>query len=49
MLYKVGMLIALLSAAFAGGSPLIPAVLALTGAGLMWLGREGRHDDGETR
>lgn len=39
MLYKVGAIIVFLSAAFCGGSVLIPVTIAAVGVALMRLGR----------
>ena len=40
MFHRIGMVFVLLSAMFVGGSPVVPALMALLGVGLMWLGRE---------
>lgn len=43
MLYEVGVIILFLSAAFCGGSPLVPIVIALVGVALMFVGRRTRN------
>ena len=44
MLYGIGMMLLLLSAAFVGGSALVPGMIAGLGIGLMTIGR--RNDNG---
>lgn len=39
MLYRIGLIIFLTSAAFAGGSVFVPAAVAVFGLGLMAIGR----------
>ena len=45
MLYEVGVMIVFLSAAFCGGSVLVPVTIAAIGVALMRLGR--RTDNGK--
>ena len=45
MLYEVGVVIVLLSAAFCGGSVMVPVTIAAIGVALMRLGR--RTDNGK--
>lgn len=48
MLYGIGLMLLLLSAAFVGGSVLVPMTMALTGFVLMRLGRrvsDGKYAD----
>ena len=44
MLYGIGLLLLLMSAAFVGGSVAVPATMAVLGITFMWLGR--RFDNG---
>lgn len=39
MLHRIGLMILLLSASFAGGSVIVPVAIALTGITLMRMGR----------
>ena len=43
MLYGIGLILLLLSAAFVGGSVLVPVGMALVGVGLMTIGRRPAH------
>lgn len=43
MLYGIGLMLLLMSAAFVGGSALVPAVIAVLGLGLMTLGRRASN------
>ena len=43
MLYEVGVMVILLSAAFCGGSILVPVVIASVGALMMFVGRRTQH------
>ena len=45
MLYEIGVMVILLSAAFCGGSVLVPVTMAAVGIALMRLGR--RTDNGK--
>lgn len=50
MLYEIGVIILFLSAAFCGGSPLVPITIAAIGTALMFVGRRtenGKHTDTE--
>lgn len=46
MLYGLGIVLLLMSGAFAGGSTLVPVAVAALGIGLMMMGRkpEGGHE-----
>ena len=39
MLYGIGLLLLLMSAAFVGGSVTVPAAMVVLGIAFMWLGR----------
>ena len=39
MLYEIGVILILVSAAFCGGSPLVPVTMAAIGTALMFVGR----------
>lgn len=43
MLYGIGLIMLLLSAAFVGGSVLVPVGMALVGVGFMIVGRRPAH------
>ena len=43
MLYEIGVMLILLSAAFCGGSVLVPVVIASVGALIMFVGRRKRY------
>lgn len=50
MLYEIGLILILVSAAFCGGSVIIPIVMAFVGMGLMHVGRrtqDGNNTDTE--
>ena len=50
MLYEIGVVIILFSAAFCGGSVLVPATMAAVGVALMFMGRRrhnGKYTDTE--
>ena len=47
MLYEIGVMVILLSAAFCGGSVLVPVTLAAVGMVLMFVGRR-RHNGNDT-
>lgn len=43
MLYEIGLILILVSAAFCGGSVLVPVVMAAVGTALMFVGRRTQH------
>ena len=43
MLYGIGLMLVLMSAAFVGGSVIVPVVIAAVGASLMVIGKEASH------
>lgn len=43
MLYGIGLMMILLSAAFCGGSVLVPVTMAAIGTALMFVGRRTQH------
>lgn len=47
MLYEVGLILILVSAAFCGGSALVPVTMAAVGTALMFVGRR-RHNGNNT-
>ena len=47
MLYGIGVILILVSAAFCGGSPLVPVTMAAIGTALMFVGRR-RHNGNNT-
>lgn len=47
MLYEVGLILILVSAAFCGGSALVPVTVAAVGTALMFVGRR-RHNGNNT-
>lgn len=47
MLYEIGLILILVSAAFCGGSALVPVTMAAVGTALMFVGRR-RHNGNNT-
>ena len=47
MLYEIGLILILVSAAFCGGSVLVPVTMAAVGTALMFVGRR-RHNGNNT-